>query len=159
MNPTAQLAKLLRDVHFGGNWAGVNVRDTLAGLDWRRATQRVEPFHSIATLVFHMNYYVEATIGVLQGEGLNAQDALSFDTPRITSEPDWLRLLQKTWDDAEQLAALIEQLPPDRLAETFVDEKYGTYHRCLHGPIEHCHYHLGQIAMLVKLVERDPSLR
>ncbi len=39
-------------------------------------------------------------------------------------------------------------MPESRLGEQFVDEKWGDYYRCLHGPIEHCHYHLGQIALI-----------
>jgi len=30
---TKQLAKHFRDVHFGGNWTSVNLKDSLAGID------------------------------------------------------------------------------------------------------------------------------
>jgi len=86
-----------------------------------------------------MNYFVSATLQVLRGGPLDAKENLSFDCPPIASEADRQRLLDKTWADAEELAVLIEQLPDERLAESFVDENYGTYYRCLHGPIEHCH--------------------
>ena len=105
-------------------------------------------FHSIATLVFHMNYYVSATIKVLRGGPLDAKDELSFDCPPLSSLDDWERLLNKTWSEAEELASLIEQMPDSQLSETFVDEKHGTYYRCLQGPVEHCYYHLGQIAII-----------
>ena len=32
MNLTQHSAKHLRDVHFGGNWTSVNLKDTLAGV-------------------------------------------------------------------------------------------------------------------------------
>jgi hypothetical protein len=38
-------------------------------------------------------------------------------------------------------------MPESRLWEPFVDQKWGTYFRSVQGPIEHSHYHLGQIAM------------
>ena len=142
------IALHLRQLHFGGNWTSVNLKDSLADVTWEMATKRVASFHSIATLVFHINYYVGATIQVLQGGPLDAKDKFSFDAPSINSADDWQRLLEKSWADAEELATLIEALPDEVLSEPFVDPKYGTYYRCLQGPVEHGHYHLGQIAML-----------
>jgi hypothetical protein len=37
MNLPAQIAKHFRDVHFGGNWTSVNLRDTLNGITWQQA--------------------------------------------------------------------------------------------------------------------------
>lgn len=154
-NLTQQIAKQLREVHYGGNWTGSNLREQLAGVTWQKATQQVGSFHTIATLVFHMNYYVHATLAVFEGGKLEAKDAYSFDAPIIESEADWERLKAQTWADVESLACLIEQMPESRLWENFVDEKYGSYYRCLHGPIEHCHYHLGQIALIKSMLTND----
>ena len=99
-----------------------------------------------------MNFFVSATLKVLQGGPLDAKDKYSFDHPPILSEEDWEKLLEKTWADAESLASLIERLPEKTLSEPFVDERYGSYYRCLHGPIEHCHYHLGQIALMKSMI-------
>jgi len=148
MKLTEQIAKHLRDVHFGGNWTASNLKDQLADVTWQQATTPVESFHTIAALVYHMNYFVSVTLQVLQGGPLDAKDKYSFDHPPIRSQKDWEELLEKTWSDAESLAITIEQMPESRLGEAFVDQKYGNYYRCIHGPIEHCHYHLGQIALI-----------
>ena len=71
---------------------------------------------------------------------------------QFQSQEDWNKLLDKTWSDAETFASLIEQLPEAKLGETFIDEKYGTYYRNLHGIIEHIHYHLGQIVLIKKIL-------
>ena len=155
MSLTKQIAKLLRDIHFGGSWTGVNLKDKLADVTWEQAATPVQSFHTIATLVYHMNYYVSATVQVLRGGPLDAKDELSFDNLPVTSRQDWEQLRQKTWDDAEELAVLMEQMPESQLWEDFVDKKYGNYYRCLHGPIEHCHYHLGQIAMIKSMLTSD----
>ncbi len=68
---------------------------------------------------------------------------------------DWENLLEKTWSDAENLALAIEQMTESQLWKHFVNEKWGNYYRCLHGPIEHCHYHLGQIAVLKTILATD----
>ena len=61
-------------------------------------------------------------------------------------------MVDKTWDEAEQLARLVEQLPDEILQENFVDVKYGSYFRNLMGILEHTHYHLGQITFLKKML-------
>ncbi len=152
MNVTEQIAKHFREIHFGGNWTSVNLKDNLENLSWQQATTQVYSFNTIATLVYHMNYYVSAVLKVLQGEALNAKDIYSFDHPPILSQADWEKLLEKTWADAEKFASLIEQLQETKLWETFSDEKYGNYYRNIHGIIEHCHYHLGQIVLIKKIL-------
>ena len=155
MNLTAQIAKHFRDVHFGGNWTSVNLKDTLAAITWQQAITKVHAFNTIAALVYHMNYYVSAVLKVLQGEVLNASDKFSFDLPPIQSEADWNDLLNKTWTDAENFANQLEQLPESSFGEIFTNEKYGTYYRNMQGIIEHIHYHLGQIVVIKKLLTHD----
>jgi hypothetical protein len=157
MNLTAQIAKHFRDVHFGKNWTSVNLKETLADITWQQATTKIYSLNTIATLVFHINYYVSAVTKVLQGEPLTAHDKYSFDLSPIQSQEDWENLLKKTWSDAENFARLIEQLPESKLAETFSDEKYGNYYRNIHGIIEHTHYHLGQIVLIKKILSQLPG--
>jgi uncharacterized damage-inducible protein DinB len=157
MNITEQIAKHFRDLYFGGNWTSVHLKESLANVGWQQATTKVYSFNTIASLVYHINYYVSAVLKVLQGEALTAKDQYSFDHPPIQSQEDWENLRNKTWNDAEHFAALIEQLPESKLWETFVDEKYGNYYRNLHGIIEHAHYHLGQIVLLKKLLVQQAT--
>jgi hypothetical protein len=158
MMVTKQIAKHLRDVHFGGNWTCSNLKDNLEGLSWQQATKQVYSFNTIATLVYHTNYYVDAVLKVLQGATLDAKDEYSFAHPPIQSQEDWEQMLNKTWADAESFASLIEQLPDQKLGGTFSDEKYGNYYRNIHGIIEHIHYHLGQIALLKKIILQEESI-
>jgi len=152
MNLTAQIAKHFRAVHFGGNWTSVNLKETLSSVSWQQAATQVYSCNTIATLVYHMNYYVSAVLKVLQGGPLDAHDKYSFDVPPILAQDDWEKLLDKTWTDAENFASLVENLPEDKLGEIFSDEKYGNYYRNLHGVIEHIHYHLGQIVLIKKIL-------
>ncbi|MBP6286427.1 MAG: DUF1572 domain-containing protein [Ferruginibacter sp.] len=152
MNVSEQIAKHLREVHFGGNWTLVNLKETLADVDWQQATTPVYSFNTIATLVYHMNYYVSAVLKVLQGITLESKDKFSFTHPPIQSPEDWQKLQDKTWAEAEVFAALIENLPENKLGEVFLVEKYGIYYRNLQGIIEHAHYHLGQIVLIKKLL-------
>ncbi len=152
MNLSEQIAMHFRQLYFGGNWTSVNFKDTLSDVDWQQATRKIYGLNTIATLVYHTNYYVSEVLKVLQGEPLNANDKLSFDQPPIESAGDWDELLNKTWKDAEKFAIHIEQLPESKLWNIFIDKKYGNYYRNMHGIIEHTHYHLGQIVLLKKLL-------
>ena len=152
MTLTSHIAKHFRDVHFGGNWTSVNLKDTLADVEWHQATTKVDSFNTIAVLVFHMNYYVSVVLKVLEGEPLNASDKYAFDLPPIQSADDWNKLLDKVWTEAEKFAMLVEQLPENKLREDFSENKYGNYYRNIHGIIEHTHYHLGQIVLIKKMI-------
>ena len=152
MDTTTQIAKHLREVYFGGNWTFSNLKDNLESLTWQQATKQVFSFNTIATLVYHTNYYIVAALKVLQGEALDSKDKYSFDHPPIKSQQDWQNLLNNVWVDVENFAKLIEQLPEQMLIENFTDKKYGSYYRNLHGIIEHTHYHLGQIVLIKKIV-------
>jgi hypothetical protein len=155
MNTSSQITKHFREVHFGGNWTWSNLKDTLAGIDWQQATTKIHSFNTIAALVFHINYYVGVVLKVMQGEPLSGTDKDSFNCPPIQSQEDWDQLVAKVFTDAEQFASLAEQLPESKLEETFIDEKYGNWWRNLHGIIEHTHYHLGQIVIIKKLVQKE----
>jgi hypothetical protein len=148
-----QIAKHFRDVYFGGNWTSVNLKDTLADIHWQDATTKLPNLNSIASLVFHINYYVAPVIKVLQGEALVASDKFSFGLPAITSENDWQKMLKKVFKEAELLATQIEKLDEAILSENFTDVKYGSYYKNLHGIIEHTHYHLGQISLIKKMLK------
>lgn len=150
MNLPAYIAKNFRDVHFGGNWTAVNLRDTLKDLTWQQATTKAGSFNTIAMLVYHTHYFVHVTLQVLQGGPLEGNDKFSFDHPPILSEADWQQLLNEVWSDAETFANLVEQLPPAKVFEPMADAKYGTWYRNLHGIVEHTHYHLGQISLIKK---------
>ena len=155
MTHSQQIAKHFRDVHFGGNWTSVNLKQTLADVDWQQAITNIDSLNTIAALVYHINYYVSAVTKVLQGGPLDAHDKFAFDLPPINSQQDWENLLNKLWTDAESFAGLIEQLPESKLNEIFVQEKFGTYYRNLFGIIEHTHYHLGQIVVIKKLLPQQ----
>ena len=152
MHLTEQIAKQFRDVYFGGNWADVTLKENLEGVNWQQAITQLHSFNTIAGLLYHMNFYVRAVGGVLQGEPLSASDKYSFDHPPILSEEDWEKLQETTWKDAEKFADLIQQLPEHKLWEDFANGAHGNYYRNIQGVTEHVHYHLGQIVLIKKML-------
>lgn len=152
MSVNTHVIKHFRDAFFGGNWTVSNVKDNLQGITWQQATKKIHDLNTIAVLTFHIGYFVEALIDVLEGRPLTSNDKFSFAHPPINSQEDWNKLVQKLLSNAEHAASLLEKLQEQKLLEDFTDKKYGTYYRNIHGIIEHTHYHLGQIALVKKLV-------
>jgi len=153
MQLITHLAKHFRDVHFGGNWTVSNLNDQLAGVNWEQATVKLHSFNTIAALVYHIHYFEKVALRVLEGGPLEGSDKRSFDHPPIGSAADWESFLQEVWATAARFAGAIERLPEERLWADFSDSKYGTYYRNIAGIIEHTHYHLGQIALIRKMVQ------
>ncbi|MCI5059130.1 MAG: DUF1572 domain-containing protein [Flavobacteriales bacterium] len=150
MNSSKQLAKHIRELFFGGNWTASNVKNQIQEINWKKASEQRANHNSIVTLSHHMAYYITSISDVLKGKPLESKDELSF-VHNIDTEDKWNMFLDQVWLDVEELAKLIEQLPEDKLFESFVDEKYGIYFRNILGFIEHTHYHLGQIALLKRM--------
>jgi len=152
MEITKVLAKHIREVFFGGNWTCSSLKEHLGGVSVEIANQKIDGLNSIATLMFHIAYYVKIQIEVLENGVLNGNDELSFQTPNFQSQEEWKNYLDSVWTNAEKYAQLVEKMPNEKLTETFVDEKYGNYLRNILGNIEHIHYHLGQIVIIKKQI-------
>lgn len=157
MSISAQIAKQLREVYFGGSWTASSLKEHLSGISRQQAVTRVNSFNCIAALTYHIDYYVTVAIAVLRAEPFIANDSDSFGPPRgmvddwDTIDWYWDILVAKAWENAETLASLIEIMPDSKLTEFFIEEKYGTYYHNLAGIIEHAHYHLGQIVLIKRL--------
>lgn len=152
MTFSTQIASQFKEVLLNGTWISTNYKAQLSDVSWVQATTKIADLNTIADLAFHINYYVAGVLQVLKSGTLDIRDKYSFDGPPIKSQEDWESLLTKMWRDAEQFAELVAGMPDQQLSEGFVKIEYGNYFRNLHGMIEHCYYHLGQIVLLKKLI-------
>jgi len=153
MTKSEQLANRLREVILNGTWiANTNFKDQIENLDWTISTKKVESLNTISILAQHIHYYIVGIKKVFDNGKLEIRDKYSFNFPPIESQIEWEVFKNKFWNDTEKLAELIEKMPEGQLNENFVDEKYGSYLRNIDGMIEHCYYHLGQIALIKKII-------
>ncbi|MEM7161951.1 MAG: DUF1572 domain-containing protein [Bacteroidota bacterium] len=151
-NAASLLAKHLENVHFGGNWCGVDLRDLLKDVDLQLALKKFRSSHSLAELTFHLNYYIEGLIEVFKGGELSIKDKFSYDIPEIKSEEEWERMKAQSFRNATEFSNLLSHMNEDKMGEVFVEEKYGIYFSNVLGIIEHCHYHLGQMVLLKRFL-------
>jgi uncharacterized damage-inducible protein DinB len=156
MENTYQIAKRFREVLLNGTWvANTNYKDQLTNLNWEIATTQFKSLNTIAILAQHIHYYINGINNVFKGGTLDIKDKFSFDFQAITSQKEWETFLSKFWNDSEEFASLIEQMPNEKLAQVFIDEKYGTYQRNIDAMIEHSYYHLGQIVLIKKMITNN----
>lgn len=154
---TKNIAKHFREIYFGGNWTASNLKDILKDVNHEEAVANIGNLNTIATLVYHIHYYVRSVTQVLTGGILDSKDELSFSHPKIESAEDWQKFKDSVFLEGESFAQLIEQLPDEEMWKDFVDPKYGIYYRNLSGIIEHTHYHTGQIAVIKKLLRSNSN--
>lgn len=153
MKSTHQIAGRFREVILNGTWiANTNFKDQLSDTHWELVTTPVDSLNTIALLAQHIHYYINGIKNVFIGGTLDIRDQYSFDFAPIDSQNQWEDFLIRFWNDAEEFAYLIEQMPEEKLNQVFVDEKYGTYQRNIDAMIEHAYYHLGQIVLIKKMI-------
>jgi len=153
MKSTTEIANRFREVILNGTWiANTNFKDQLENLDWKIAVIPIKNLNTIAVLAQHIHYYIKGINQVFKGGTLDIKDKFSFDFPPIHSQEQWNSFLTQFWNDAEEFALLIEQMPDEKLDDGFVDVKYGTYKRNIEAMIEHSYYHLGQIVLIKKQI-------
>lgn len=158
MNTSQHLAKQFRDLYFGPNWvSGASLKENLADISLEEALISIHGLNSIAALTYHVHYYVRIVSKVLEGGPLEGSDKLSFNLPKISTESEWTHMQEKHWEEGEAFAKLLDALPEEKLWADFDTGKYGNYYRNIQTILEHTHYHLGQIAIIKKMIRANQS--
>lgn len=152
MTKGQQLATHLKQLITGPNQTGSHFSQHLDDITLEDATTSIYGLNTIAHLVFHCWYYIDAVSGVLDGRPLIAKDALSYDLPPLHNDLEWQALRTKLYAAINTCAHRAEHLDDDALKNPFVSEKYGTYERNLMGLLEHSNYHFGQIVIIKKII-------
>ena len=155
MTRNLAIANRLREVLLDGKWiANTNFKEQIESVSWQQAIQKVDNLNTIALLTFHINYYLAGILNVFNGGTLDIRDKYSFDLPEITTEQDWMKLVNDFLSNSEKFVKHVEKMNDNALDQTFVDEKYGSYLRNIEGVIEHSYYHLGQVSLIKKMISK-----
>lgn len=155
MTTAAHIAQHFREFYKGRNWTWVWFEDVIKDITWQEANQQMESFNTIAVLVYHMHYYVRLQSHVLNGGSMEGYDKDPFNAPPVRSAADWEAVLENVYAEGEAFALMIEKFSDEKLEEIFLEKRYGSIYRNLHGNIEHMHYHLGQIVLLKKMIRQN----
>ena len=153
MQINSQIASRLREVLLDGLWiANTNFKAQITAVTWQEAILKVQELNSMAALTFHINYYLDGLLRAFDTGILDIKDKYSFDVPPINSEEDWQNLVNTFLQNADSFVKRVEAMDEIQLEQPFIEEKYGTYRRNIEGVIEHSYYHLGQLAIIRKMI-------
>jgi hypothetical protein len=155
MTRNLTIASRLREVLLNGRWiANTNYKEQLLSVNWQQAVKKIDNLNTIAALTYHINYYLIGLLNAFENGKLEISDKYSFDLPKIHSEADWNKLVTDFLYNSEKFANQVEQMDDSIFDKPFVDEKYGSYLRNIEAVIEHSYYHLGQISLIGKMINK-----
>ena len=155
MNILPRVAQHLRDVSYGNNWTEVNIKNTLQGIDHKKATtQSSFSENTIAALIHHLAYWNRVMIQRIKGVKPVIPPSNGFDVPVIGNEDEWKNLVAAYMLSADELDEAICAMDEEKLEEPIL-AGYPSRYKSIQGAVEHIHYHLGQIVMIKKALGND----
>jgi hypothetical protein len=98
INTPALIARHLRGVHVGKNYTGANLKDIIEDVSLREANTKIDSLNTIGALVFHINYYTNIVLKVMEGGPLEGHDKFSYDAPELKTQEDWENRIKKELD-------------------------------------------------------------
>ena len=150
----------MRRAHEHAAWHGPSVTEVLADVSAAQAAGHPIPgAHSIWELVLHITGWRGEVVRRL--EGAEPGTPPEGDWPRVqdTSEAAWADARRRLDDSYHQLAGAVlsfaERNLDDQVGRQPPDPALGTvgsYYVMLHGIAQHDAYHMGQVAILRKLL-------
>lgn len=154
MEITKSISNQIKEAFYGENWTGSSYKEQLDEISWDESIVQIDAYNSIAALLYHVNFFIDAILLVLNKKELSLSDKDSYNHPPINCAEDWGKLKSKLWENVDEFVDLIAKLPNEELDKDFWDNKYGNYYRNIHGVIQHSYYHLGQIAFIKKKLKQ-----
>jgi uncharacterized damage-inducible protein DinB len=146
MNPSLQFVKRLEEIYSGEPWFGESILTKLKDVAEVSAFKQPKAGeHSIAELVAHMIFWRRAALQKITGNDAAAFSMQSPDNwPALESlkKMGWKKLTESLRETQESLVSELHKNAP------LSDEVSAQ----INGTIEHDIYHLGQIAIVKKLV-------
>lgn len=149
------LVKTLQDSFEGRPWYGISVMEKLDTLNWRFVGAK--PFgysKSVAMLVGHMIRWRVFVLKKLQGDqdfDIEINSVEDWPKIEIYTEDEWNRLLLELQQTQLKLVQVVSERDETFLASQVPGRNYN-FHFLIKGISEHDIYHLGQIALLYRLV-------
>jgi uncharacterized damage-inducible protein DinB len=159
MSISEKLSRQLENVLSGDPWYGSSVYAIIEGISFETAYEKPPgSVHNIAEIVLHIIAWTEEVMDRMNG--LPSGIPTSGDWPE-TGNPDEQKW-QNYVDDLKlvnvNLIGVIQNLPEEQWNEPIKDERnreQGTgvsYEELINGLIQHHIYHLGQIAILNRII-------
>lgn len=148
-----RIAKLFADLQHGHCWIGINFKEALYGVDFLLAQKTLSHHsNSIWQLVFHLTYWRTTVINRLNGS-LTPPPFQDFSLPDDLTEENWKQTLADFENVYHQLRSTIMHFNVENLDKPSPKPDQ-TYYQLMMGCIQHDAYHLGQIVLIKKTLDK-----
>jgi uncharacterized damage-inducible protein DinB len=152
MTEVERIADQLQRAFEGPAWASDSVAEILKGVTAAQASARpISGAHTIWEIVRHMAVWL--TVGAKRVQQVRFQPTAAEDWPPVSehSEAAWqqeVARLEMAYQDLRTALAGFAEAGLETVPEGFQSTPY----MVLHGVVQHCVYHAGQISLLKKMV-------
>jgi uncharacterized damage-inducible protein DinB len=151
MNETQGILYLFSELYEGDPWIGVNLKNTLAGIDAQLANKKINPYHnSIWEIVEHIISWRANVLERVKGKIMTTPGNNYISPIQDKSERAWQQTLEKLEVSQQDWTAFLKNLSPGDLAKKYQGNQTSNFEN-IHGIIQHDAYHLGQIILLAKI--------
>jgi DinB superfamily len=148
-----RIAKLFADLQHGDCWIGVNFKEVLYDVDAALAVKTVNSHsNSIWQLVFHLTYWRTVVVNRLNGS-LSLPPFRDFALPDELSEENWKQTLLDFENAYHLLRSTILHFKAEDL-DKLSPKPDQTFYQLIMGSLQHDAYHLGQIVLIKKTLDK-----
>lgn len=148
-----RIAQQIKSAIEGRAWHGSSLLEQLAGVTAEQAASKpLGGAHSVWELVLHVEAWLKYVARALEGESMPPWEiALEDDWPPVTdtSAAAWRAAVQSIGDVGGRIREALRKFGDDDLERIVKGREY-TFYFMLHGVIQHCAYHSGQMALVKK---------
>jgi uncharacterized damage-inducible protein DinB len=153
MKETERIRVLVKALYNGHPWLDVNMVDNLSKLTWQQAGRKLHPrLNTIWEIVDHMVGWRMNVLQRVQGAVIQTPANNYFAPVTKQSKADWTATLERFQVSQDAWIDFLERSDDDILEKTYPVNQMSFYEQ-IQGIIQHDAYHLGQIVLLVKLLE------
>ncbi len=153
MTELNRIVRLFTDLQHGDCWIGVNFKNTLQDVDAALAQKSVSNHtNTIWQLVFHIIYWRTSVINRLNGT-TDPPPFKDFSLPDNLTEENWKQTLLDFESTYHQLRNTIAHFKEEHLHRPSPKPSQ-TYYQLVMGCLQHDAYHLGQIVLIKKAVDK-----
>lgn len=156
-NVIKSIISQIEDLHHGDNWIGVNVEKIIEPLNEQDFFFDVSGFHSVAETISHLTVWRNETLlKIRTGEGsITDTDPTNWKNNSELITQGKNSILESYQDSLKNLLDILADKNDDFLEQTYYDTDFKDYYPfsfLLYGMVHHDLYHLGQLAMIVKIM-------
>jgi uncharacterized damage-inducible protein DinB len=147
----------MEQIQKGNNWIGTNFETMISPLSETELFYQPRNIHSAAEIISHLTIWRQETIlKIRTGEGsITDDDPTNWKTNTELKEMGKHRILQAYNASLGELINQLKDKSDDFLEETYYDTDFKGYYPyafLLNGMLQHDLYHLGQLGLVIKLL-------